>query len=78
MRVFGISTWGWFWILWILMFMVGEALALAKPGKGDTLSEQFWYLRDRMSPEVYSLVLFLLGGLLLWALVHFAWQGRNG
>jgi len=69
-----VSAWGIFWITWWAVGILGEVVALINKTPGDTLSEQVWHLRENMSGNVFSLSLFLLGGLALWAIYHFAFQ----
>lgn len=64
-----------FWIAWIAVGFFYEMWAIINRQPGDTLSEQVWWLRQNMSGEVFSLILFLLAGLAAWAVYHFAYQG---
>ena len=41
------SPWSIAWLVWILAFAAIEAPAVWRKRKGDTLSEQWWWLRDR-------------------------------
>ena len=59
------------WIIWILLFIVIEALAVINNKKGDTLSEHFWEwfdIKDIGKPRKV-MRLAALGGL-TWLFVH--------
>ena len=78
-----IKIWtGWAIILAMLtlFFLVVEALALIRPGTGDTLSETVWYLRDSGNGLYWFIldVIVLVGVTCGWLLFHFRWQsGRS-
>ena len=61
------------WALWLLAFIVIEGLALLRPAKDDTLSEHVWSWLSG-GPARY----ILLGGFLIWLIVHFLGKGKWG
>lgn len=70
-------SWFWFWIGYASVGAVVEVWAASNEIPGDTISEQFWYLRDRLG-NLYSLILFILTAIAAWAIYHFAFQTRAG
>lgn len=74
------------WTVWAialalltLFFLVVEGLGLAREGKGDTLSEAVWYLRDT-GKWLYWLILdvvLIAGVTFAWLLFHFRFQGPS-
>jgi len=80
-------VWIKFWTGWaialaavLLVFLVVEALALLRPGFGDTLSETVWHLRDR-GRWLYWFILdiVLITGLTMaWLMFHFRHQSGRG
>lgn len=53
------------WVLWALLFVVLETMAVLDKGRGDTLSEHVWWLTEPWP------VRFAAGGLMFWAVLHF-------
>lgn len=68
------NPWTAYWVAWILAFIIPEFIALAKPGKGDTLSEQVWMLYDNSTFGKFAT--WMLSALLIWSIVHFITRGR--
>jgi hypothetical protein len=68
----------WFWVavwtVWVGWFAVWETIALRNPPSGDTLSEQIWWVRDHLSPNVWSLLFLLFVAVMVWVVLHFGWQ----
>lgn len=65
------------WVTWILAFVALEALALLDRDRGDTLSEHVWaviFVGGRPRPVIY----YLVGGFLVWLVMHFLARGRFG
>lgn len=62
----------WAWIIWVLWFLVIEALALIDKDRKDTFSEHVWTVRDHGG----SLFWFMLAGFLLWLAYHFLFEGK--
>jgi len=71
------SGWLIYWLLWGLMFAVGEGIALKRTEKGDTLSEQIWaWLKVTPGKTPASSALFrfpsaVVGATLIWLFFHF-------
>lgn len=59
------KSYGLVWLIWILMFLVVEILAVIDTGPGDTLSEWVWKIISH--PAVY----FPFAGFMIWLLLHF-------
>lgn len=77
-------VWIKIWTAWavalaviLIFFLIWEAWALIRPGRGDTLSETVWYLRDQ-GRWLYWLILDVVSITLItmaWLIFHFRWQG---
>ena len=57
-------SWSKFWLAYLFVGLIAEAVALSVPAQGGTLSEQVWALKGT---GWFSLILFLLG----WMIFHF-------
>lgn len=64
--------WFWFWMSWLGVFVVAETITLLSPGRGDTLSEQVWFLQQAWWP-----LTILLGILFVFLIWHFIWDKRS-
>ena len=59
------------WVVWILVFVVIEAVAIADKKKGDTLSEHLWAWFDIKDAEkFYKLKRFAFVSALVWFVMH--------
>lgn len=76
--------WTIVWTVWainlaalVVAFLVFEALALAGKARGDTLSEQVWYLRNMNDPLYWLIidVVFVAAVVFAWLIFHFRFQG---
>lgn len=65
---------GWFifWMIWLSTFLVFEGIALLSPERGDTLSEQIWFLQRGFWPLTVGLAV-LIG----WLFYHFVIDKRT-
>lgn len=66
------------WVFWIATFGVIEGIALARPAKGDTLSEHVWrwfHVADQDVPW-WRLLRAVLAGFCVWLGIHFVGGGR--
>lgn len=70
------NYWTLAWGLWVLAFVVLEAIALRSPSKHDTLSEQIWGAYDL--PGYGKFFAWLGTFIAVWATVHFLSRGRWG
>lgn len=68
--------WTWVWIAWILLGVVLEGVALARPAKGDTLSEQVWSLYAHSTFGKFAA--WMVSAFLVWLVVHFVTRGKLG
>jgi len=59
------------WIVWILAFVVIEAIAVFNAVEGDTLSEQVWVV------AAIPLGWIALSAFMLWLTYHFLFDGKN-
>jgi hypothetical protein len=59
------------WAIWIVYFLAVETIAILDKDRGDTLSEHVWAI-VRSS----SFAWFMVGGLLIWLVYHFLFEGR--
>jgi hypothetical protein len=62
-----------FWKLWFAAGFLVEMVALFRPARGDTLSEQLWNLRD--NPRMVGSFSFLMA-ILIWSVYHFVKEGK--
>lgn len=71
------NGWTLYWIIWVVVgFLLPEIIALSKPGKGDTLSEQIWMLYDNSTFGKFAT--WMVTAFLAWTIVHFITRGRWG
>ena len=56
----------------ILIFVVVEIVGIRSPAKGDTFTEMFHWLRDRMPAPRFTIpaLAAVLGGLAAWGIGH--------
>lgn len=82
MRPVWITIWTWWAIILavvLIFFLVVEAWALFRPGRGDTLSETVWYLRNTRN-WLYWLILdvvLVTAITMAWLLFHFQHEGNR-
>tara|TARA_R110000787_G_scaffold117171_8_gene227724 strand:+ start:2479 stop:2673 length:195 start_codon:yes stop_codon:yes gene_type:complete len=62
-----------FWKVWFVVGFAVEMVALFRPARGDTLSEQLWALRD--NPRMVGSFSFVMA-ILIWSVYHFIKEGR--
>lgn len=71
--------WSTIWIIWMATFGVVEGIALIRPGRGDTLSENTWrWFKTGPARTVgagWGWRAFALGAFLVWLTLHlmFGW-----
>lgn len=71
--------WSAIWIIWMATFGVVEGIALIRPGRGDTLSENVWrWFKTGPGHTVgigWGWRAFALGAFLVWLALHlvFGW-----
>ncbi len=64
------------WLVWIVMFLAIEGLAIFRKEKGDTLSEHVWnWFAIKDKPRGYKMRRFALLVFMSWLLVHFLTGG---
>ena len=63
------------WSIWAAAFVVIEGIALYIGTKGDTLSEHVWFLRSKWGTGIMAAI---FGGLFIWLLYHFLFEGPKG
>jgi hypothetical protein len=64
------SGWAWFWLVWVLVGLVVELVAVARPEAGDSFTDNWRWIRDRLGP----LAVLWVGGTALgivWLFGHF-------
>lgn len=76
--------WTIVWTVWavnlaalIVFFLIFETLALLGKARGDTLSEQVWYLRNA-NDNLYWLIIdvvYVAAITFVWLIFHFRFQG---
>lgn len=80
-----LGFWGLVWAIWtanltlvILFFLGFEGAALFGKTRGDTLSEQVWWLRDHNHWLYYVIldVVVVAAITFVWLVYHFRFQGR--
>jgi hypothetical protein len=69
------KSWGAFWVAWGAVGIVVELVAVFRQAKGDTLSEQVWFVRDHYLD--YPMAGFLMAGFFAWLVYHFVFEGRR-
>jgi hypothetical protein len=65
------------WALWVLAFVVIEAVALKRKARGDTLSEHIWRIfavRDFKYPKLVIVRRLVL----LYAMIELTWHFTTG
>jgi hypothetical protein len=76
------NLWGFYWlvaavVVVFVVFGIPEYLAIRRGNRGiryrDTLSEQVWWIRQRIGRVGVALI---FGPFLLWLFVHFVWGGN--
>jgi uncharacterized RDD family membrane protein YckC len=65
-----VSGWTIAWLVWGVLFVIVEAPAVWRKRRGDTLSEQVWWLRDRKIGPI-PLGYLILGPFWAWLTLHF-------
>jgi len=64
-------------LIWIVLIVAGVAIelaALARPAKGDTLSELVWAVLSHSTWGKFAT--WMISAFFLWLIVHFASQGK--
>jgi hypothetical protein len=72
-----VNGWAWFWLSWLGVAAVVEAVALIRKAPADTASEAVWRWlkvtpgKTPARAAVWSWRSFALGAFLLWLTLHF-------
>lgn len=68
------SGWAIFWLIWFLVGLIAEAIALFSKKENDTLSEQVWYLIA--NPTFGKFLVWMIPPFFIWLIVHFITKGK--
>lgn len=68
------SSWTIFWVLYFVVGLAAEIVALTRSTPGATLSEQVWSAIS--IPGYGKFIAWMLSAFLIWAIVHFISKGK--